>query len=116
MMLQMVNLRKNTVNYIYYSFCSLLLTKKQKETRLFLTSILSAILAVSTLAMVTNVNNEEHQVFAQNMTQTEGEGIPFVIQGTAQSTPDIQAAGHEPYHQIAMVLPERQDVKYILAQ
>jgi hypothetical protein len=87
------------------------MTKNQKETRLFLTSILAVILAASTLAMVTNVNNEEHQVFAQNMTQTEGKGIPFVIQGTAQSTPDTQAPGHEPYHQIAMVLPPRQDGK-----
>ncbi len=42
--------QKIIVNYIYiyiyiFSFCSLLMTKNQKETRLFLTSILGAILA-----------------------------------------------------------------------
>ena len=90
------------------------MNKHQKKTRLFLTSSIPAALAIflaATLTIVTNINNEAQQAFAQNMTKAEGEGVPFAIQKTAQSMPDTLAPGHEQYHQVAIALPERQDAK-----
>ncbi len=92
------------------------MNKHQKKISVSLTSsilpVLAILLAAATLTMVTNINNESQQAFAQDMTKAEGgEGIPFAIQKTAQSIPDILAPGHEQYHQVAIALPERQDSK-----
>ena len=48
--------------------------------------------------------------FAQNDTKTtisENKGIPFVIQQTVQSMPDILAPNHQQYHQVAIALPDQ---------
>jgi hypothetical protein len=90
------------------------MNKHQEKISMLLTSSIPpalAILLAATLAIVTNINNDVQQAFAQDLTKAEGEGIPFVMQNSSQYMSDNLAPGHEQYHHVAIALPERQDGK-----
>jgi hypothetical protein len=58
--------------YIYiYIYCSFVMNKHQEKIRMLLTSSILpalAILLAATLAIVTNINNDVQQAFAQDLT------------------------------------------------
>lgn len=90
------------------------MNKHQEKISMLLTSSILpalAILLAATLAIVTNINNDVQQAFAQDLTKAEGEGIPFVMQNSSQYMSDNLAPGHEQYHHVGIALPERQDGK-----